>query len=257
MKLKAFWDQLVGVLLMIPKAKVTGGELDTSLPIRQLGLALLGSPARKRLALSGITPELLQLGVTTDVFHACLLGGWTRCLLCCRPFMSILTKSYHLCPSDQINQDEPRLFKLTRRVAEELLLLSIFAPLMTVDLSVQVDDTAYATDSSDAKGAYFARHVGCEVSRALWRSGRKRGGFARMLNRKEALIRKIDEMKEEHLFPLGIASCAERLSPEKPRAHCFHFLEICGGSGKISKALDKRAGLWGQCWTWVHCPSTT
>jgi ubiquinone/menaquinone biosynthesis C-methylase UbiE len=78
-----------------------------------------------------------------------------------------------------------------------------------------------------------------------------------MLNRKEALIRKIDEMKEEHLFPLGIASCAERLSPEKPRAHCFHFLEICGGSGKISKALDKRAGLWGQCWTWVHCPSTT
>ena len=75
MKLKAFWDQLVGVLLMIPKAKVTGGELDTSLPIRQLGLALLGSPARKRLALSGITPELLQLGVTTDVLHACLLGG--------------------------------------------------------------------------------------------------------------------------------------------------------------------------------------
>eukprot|EP00435_Cladocopium_sp_Y103_P040350 s366_g11.t1 len=222
------------------KAKVTGGELDTTDEVRRLVLALLGSPVRKRLALSMITLELVQLRATTDVLHACLLGGWTHCLMYRRPFMSLLSKSYHLCPSDQIDQDEPKLCSLPRSVAEELLMLAIFAPFMTVDLVAKTDELLYATDASEAKGAYVAKRVGHEVSRALWRTGRKKGGYVRMLNREEALIRKIDEMKEEHLFPLGFASQQHAVSPEKPRAHRFHFIEVCGGSGKISRAMSNR-----------------
>ena len=227
------------------KAKVTGGELDTSEGVRRLGLALLGSPVRKRLALSMITLELVQLGATTDVLHACLLGGWTHCLMYRRPFMSVLAKSYHLCPSDQIDQDEPKLYNLPRSVAEELLMLAIFAPLMTVDLAAKIDEFLYASDASEAKGAYVAKKVGTSVLRALWRTGRKKGGYVRMLNREEALIRKIDEMKEEHLFPLGISSRHHNVSREKPRAHRFHFIEICGGSGKVSAALSQKGWVVG------------
>ena len=55
------------------KAKVTGGELDTSEATRKLGLALLGCPLNKRLALSCITLELVRLRAATDTLHG---GCW-------------------------------------------------------------------------------------------------------------------------------------------------------------------------------------
>ena len=223
------------------KAKVTGGELDTSLSIRRLGLALLGCPVKKRLALSFLSLELARLPMTTDALHACLVGGWTSCLMYRRPFMSVLAKSYSLCPSSEINQDDPKIVNLPRSVAEELTLLAVLAPLITTDLSASFDPNLYASDESEAKGAYVFKHIGPEASRALWRNGRKKGGYVRMLNREEALIRKVDEMKEEHLFPLGIAVDEEtKVSPEKPRAQKFHFIEVCGGAGKVSKFLASK-----------------
>ena len=196
---------------------------------------------KKRLALSFLSLELARLPVTSDALHACLVGGWTSCLMYRRPFMSILAKSYTLCSSEDLSQDDPKIIALPRAVAEELSLLAVLAPIITTDLSSKFDPDLYASDASEAKGAYVFKRIGEEASRALWRNGRRKGGYVRMLNREEALIRKIDEMKEEHLFPLG-QSRAEHsyVTPDRPRAQKFHFIEVCGGAGKVSKAMSAR-----------------
>ena len=57
-----------------------------------------------------------------------------------------------------------------------------------------------------------------------------------MLSREEAMIRKIDFMKEEFssIPPWGEPEDAH---PERPIAFRFHFVEVCGGAGKVSKFL--------------------
>ena len=219
------------------KAKVTGGELDSSDEVRRLGLALLGAPVKKRLALSVLSLKLASLRATTDSLHACLLGGWTHAMMYRRQFMSILSKSYAVFPLSEIDKDNPKIYSLSRSVAEELVVLSVLAPLITTDLSAVLDSVIYATDASDAKGAFVSRSTRPEVARSLWRTGKKKTGFVRMLRREEALIRKLDIDKEDHEWESP--ACAV-ISPEKPRAHRFHFIEVCGGSGKVSRAMSER-----------------
>ena len=215
------------------KAKVTGAEIDSSDYVAGLGIASLGSPAKKRMALAFVSLELCSLRWTTDALHACLLGGWTHSLLYRRPRMSILQEAYKLCPLSDLVQQNPRLVALPRKVAEELVILSVLAPLMVTDLSSSFGEKIYATDASDAKGAIVSRTLSPHVARALWRTGRKKGGYIRMLSRQEALIQKINEMKE---FPLN-ASC-EAESVDRPMAYRFHFLEVCGGAGKITREMS-------------------
>lgn len=158
-------------------AKVTGAELNSSDAVRALGLATLGSPWKKRLSLSFLSLTLAQLGWTTGSLHLCLLGGWVHSLLNRRPMMSILSESFHLVASSDVNQDKPKVTKLPRKVALELVLFAVLSPLMVSDLSAELSSTVYATDASDAKGSYVCTHVWQDVARALWRTGRKRGGL--------------------------------------------------------------------------------
>ena len=67
-----------------PAAKVTGAEIDSSEFLASMGLATVGSPAKKRLALAFVTLELCSLRWTTDALHAvylvvgpilCSIGG--------------------------------------------------------------------------------------------------------------------------------------------------------------------------------------
>ena len=148
--------------------------------------------------------------------------------------MSILQETYKLCPIADLDQDNPKLVPLPRKVAEELVVLAVLAPLMTVDLSAKFDGRLYATDASDVKGAVVSRHVFPEVQRALWRTGRKKGGYVRMLTRFEALIQKLDPAREAE------AAQEPRVeSVDRPMAYRFYFVEICGGAGKISAAMTR------------------
>ena len=219
------------------KAKVIGGELDASAETKGLGLVTLGSPVRKRLALAYISLELAKLPITSDVLHSCLLGGWVHALLYRRQLMSILDCSFKLVDAETLDRDAPKAVHLPRAVAQELVLLAVLCPLMTADLAAPIFDRIYASDASDRKGAFMSRSVPSEVARVMWRSGRKKGGYSRMLNRTEALIRKIDPDFEE--TQPGMPQSAS-VSPERPRAHRFHFIEICGGAGKVTKFLAER-----------------
>ena len=105
--------------------------------------------------------------------------------------------------ASEIDRDLPRVVPLTRAVAQEIVLLSVLCPLFATDLGATLITKLYASDASDRKGAYVSRDMPEHVARAMWRSGRKKGGYVRMLNRSEALIRKLDPDFEELSWEVG------------------------------------------------------
>ena len=224
------------------QAKIIGGEIDSSEKTRALGVVTLASPVRKRLALAFISLELAQLPSTTDVLHACLIGGWVHSLLYRRQFMSVLDKAFSFVNASEIDRGLPRVVPLTRAVAQEIVLLSVLCPLFATDLGATLITKLYASDASDRKGAYVSRDMPEHVARAMWRSGRKKGGYVRMLNRSEALIRKLDPDFEELSWEVS-GEVSQRV--ERPRAHRYHFIELCGGAGKVTKYLSQRGWVCG------------
>ena len=214
-------------------AKVAGAELDSSLFTRKLGLCTLAAPAAKRLGLAFLSLQLASCRATTDALHACLVGGWTSCLMYRRPLMAILDRVHSFTDLSAVNQSKPKVLPMPRLVAQEFVLLGVLAPLMCSDLSAKVIPQVFATDASDGKGAIVKTEVPTDLARGLWRSGRKKGGYTRMLSREQALLAKIDEQWEEEPHPDPIQH------PSKPLALRYHFVEICGGAGKITKFVDQ------------------
>ena len=156
--------------------------------------------------------------------------------------MSVLDKSFSFVNASEIDRDLPRVVPLTRAVAQEIVLLSVLCPLFATDLGATLITKLYASDASDRKGAYVSRDMPEHVARAMWRSGRKKGGYVRMLNRSEALIRKLDPDFEELSWEVG-GEVSQRV--ERPRAHRYHFIELCGGAGKVTKYLSQRGWVCG------------
>ena len=62
-----------------------------------------------------------------------------------------------------------------------------------------------------------------------------------MLTRAEAVARKLDWDREEDSF----GHQEPREEPERPRAFRFHFIEVCGCSGKISRSMSERGWVVG------------
>lgn len=225
------------------KGKVAGAELDSSQETRNLGLVTLGAPAVKRLALSLVSLELSSRQVTSDSLHCCLLGGWVSAALYRRQFMSVLFHSHHLVDATGVDAARPRVVALPRKVAQELTLLSVLCPLMTVDLSARIQQKVFASDSSDAKGAYVSTDSSEDMARLLWRSGSKKGGYARLQNKIEALARKL-EVNEE---PFSLSGFPQVQKVKKPIGLRYDFLEICGGAAKVSREMAKRGWNVGPC----------
>ena len=215
------------------RAKVAGAELDGSSFTRSLGICTVAAPAGKRLGLAFLSLQLASLGATTDALHACLVGGWTSCLMFRRPLMSILDKVHSFTDLSKVDQSDPKVLRLPRLVAQEFALLGILAPLMCSDISTKISPSIYATDASDLKGAIVSSEVEQDVARGLWRTGRRKGGYSRLLSREQALLAKIDPQWEEDT-PQEAAP-----RPSKPLALRYHFIEVCGGAGKITKFADK------------------
>ena len=217
--------------------KVVGGELDSSSETRAIGSITLGAPAKKRLALSFLSLELSRLKVTSDALHASLVGGWTSCLMYRRPLMCIFDQAYKCFDLGLVDKDRPKVKQLPRVVAQELCLAAVLAPIMVSDLASKTVDDVFATDASDQKGAYVAAKVDLDTAKALHRTGIKKGGYHRMMTREEALLAKIDEMHEDAIETDQDTWCPSH--PSKPLALSYHFIEVCGGAGKITRCLSK------------------
>ena len=220
-------------------AKVVGAELDSSDFTRGLGLTTLSAPVKKRLGLAHLSLELAQLSFSTDALQACLTGGWVSCLMYRRPLMSIMDHLFAECDLQGVDQNKPKIIRLSRKSAQELTLLSVLCPLMSADLASPLSDRIHATDASDRKGAFVSADVPIDVSRALYRTSKKKGGYHRMMTREEALRSKIDPdwEPEEEGGGNPCSHAAPCVSPSKPLAMRYHFVEVCGGAGKVATAV--------------------
>ena len=165
---------------------------------------------------------------SVSIDPACLVGGWTSCLMYRRPLISVLDKVHRFADISLVDQSRPRILDLPRLVALELVLLSIMAPLISSDLSSRLLPEVSATDSSDHKGAIVVTEADPSLARSLYRTGKKKGGYCRILSREKALFSQITldwEPEEEWA----------KASPSKPIAMRYHFVEVCGEAGKIAK----------------------
>eukprot|EP00435_Cladocopium_sp_Y103_P072261 s203_g39.t1 len=140
-------------------AKVIGAQINTSVRARRYGLATLGAPLAKKLALSYVTLEICKLGFTTDSLHLCILGAWVSVLMFRRPLMSVLDFSFRLVDASRMDVRSPKVLKLPRRVIDELVLLSVLMPYAVFEISAQYHETLYATDASNSMGAAVTAFV--------------------------------------------------------------------------------------------------
>ena len=154
-----------------------------------------------------------------------------------RQLMCIFDQSYKCFDLSSIEKDSPRLQHLPRAVAQELCLTAILAPLMITDLAAKTLPRIFATDASDRKGAIVETEVDKDLAHVLHRTGVKKGGYHRLQTREEALRSKFDDAYEEEVDIGQDEHCKSH--PSKPLALRYHFIEICGGAGKITKCMSK------------------
>lgn len=173
MKIMSSWDlpTKMSMMLLGPRSLVLRLTLHRG---RDRGLVLCGSPVTKRLALSYVSLLLAEKRFTSDAVMACLLGGWTSALLYRRPVTCHQEFSFA-----EVNQERPRVLPLSRKSAEELVILSVLSPVICVNLGAEMSAEVFATDASEFGGAAVKAQVDQPLARDLWRLGRKKGGYSR------------------------------------------------------------------------------
>ena len=213
------------------RAKVIGAEIAADEVALRFRCPSVGSPAAKRFGLSWVTLQLCQLSHTTDSLHLSLLGGWTSSLMFRRPLMSILQHSFNVVPNIEVSEKHAKLVPLHRKVATELLLVSILAPLIKADISVPYCDELFATDASLDRGAVVSTKVSEDVYEALYRCCKNKGSYTRLLT------------KEEQVFnQVGFGSITpdfESPCVPKPLAFKFAFIELFAGSAKVTRFVSE------------------
>ena len=215
------------------KGKIIGAFLDSSSSTRAQGIVSLGAPPQKRYAMSWLTLQLCQLPATTDSLHLCMLGGWVSVLLYRRPLMSVLQHSFSLVQNDSVSELHPRLLPLPRRIADELVLLAVLAPLAVSNLGADFMEEVFATDASSTMGAVVSGPCSRRTSRMLFVSCKSKGAYTRLDNLSRHLEREMDKSYED--LPEEVVA-----NPRRPLAYRFAFVEIFAGSAKVTKFVVER-----------------
>ena len=138
------------------------------------------------------------------------------------------------------NKNGREIFRLSRRVADELVLSSIFSLCAMSDVSVPSHSKVFATDASLSRGGVTSRDVPQNISRLLWLGGDRKGAYTKLDNPFKEILKHVGRHEDELLGdeeaqPLDEAHLAG--SPAPPIEFAFDFVEICGGAGVISKSL--------------------
>eukprot|EP00438_Fugacium_kawagutii_P001504 Skav202550 [mRNA] locus=scaffold2011:388236:392729:- [translate_table: standard] len=213
--------------------KAAGAEIDSRLETLRSGACYVGAPLAKRIALSTMSLRVARLPSITPKLAARLTGNWVSVLLYRRCLTSIVDETFTL-GSGLERDDCPPLLPLSRRAAEEMVLLACVAPLAVANIAVDYSKHLHLSDSSIEKGAFVSGHCSEKTAMALWQSSEKKGGYT-MLD--SPLRSRLKELLGEMEVPeeIGAVQCGTD-SIYKPPLLRFDFVEICGGAGEISKA---------------------
>lgn len=209
--------------------KVIGAHINAQPDAAGAGLVSVGAPPSKRYSLAMISLRVAQLSHTTDALHVCLMGGWSSTLLYRRPLMSLFAESYKLVDATSVEPNNPKMIKLPRSVAQELCLASILVLFAVSNIAAPFSQKIYCSDASTEKGAFCSTVVEEEMAEVLWKCSRSKGAYHRLLTPSESLAKRLGLLEEKGNM--------DQLSPEKPIAYHFDFIEVFAGSSRISDAL--------------------
>ena len=217
-----------------PEGKVIGAYLNGGPLALTHGVCTVGAPAQKRLALSSLTLQACALPYNTVSLHRCIVGAWVSMLLYRRPMMNLLNEAFVL--SEQFSAfDEGALVPLSRKVAGELVMCAVLAPLMLSDIAVDFEDNVFATDASESRGAICSSYLGRDLSLMLSKICRTKGAYTRLSR----------DSNDGRLAPSGAddvdeeAGSCQLLGIQRPIAFSFEFIEVFAGSSRISAALSE------------------
>ena len=157
------------------QATVVGAHVNWSPGVVKQGSVLVAAPLEKRLAMSWLLLQSSKNPYTTDALHSSLVGGVVSAFCFRRVAMSILEKVFTTIPAGDHSSSDPKLRKLPRSHANELVLAAAILPVGASDLLAQVKPCIYASDASNRRGAFCKTNVPPTVAKALWLSGGFKG----------------------------------------------------------------------------------
>ncbi|CAE7343693.1 unnamed protein product [Symbiodinium natans] len=217
--------------------KVAGAEIDSSVECVRDGLTTIGCPAKKRLSLAALSIRAACWPLLSSELCSMLAGSWVSCLLYRRCLMSCLDGLFALGKSMPDAPAGSAAVLLPRKVAGELQLLALLAPVMCTNASASPADFICSTDASTAKGAYCRKAVDPEASLHCWLASDLKGRHIRLTHPGAT-----SEVVHEALdFAASSNSLCQPESQriKKPLACTYDFLQICG-SGSVTQHIRSR-----------------
>ena len=238
------------------KYKICGGEVNSSRRSVESGVVSLSAPAEKRFALAVLSVVAASWPFTTDAMHPCLVGSWISVMQLRRPAMSFVNELFKVIPPRELDPLNPKLRRLSRKAAQEMQVLACLAPILGSNLAVPFAEEIFATDASMGKGGVVSAEVSSEVSAAVWRTAPKKGENVPMASSFHAVLKSHDALHEEVARPFAVdleevfglpsgepvedgesLTYEEKVAPQRPIGLFYQFIEVCGGSGVVTKAL--------------------
>ena len=221
--------------------KVCGAEIISGYDNVREGLVSCGSPYEKRFALALMTAAVAAGPYTSDSLHACMIGSWISMAMMRRQMMSLFYDVFKIIDYEDFNGEAPRLRRLSRSAAQEMLLASALAPVFASNLSVPFLSTIFSTDASLEKGGITACEFENDLVEVAWRSADIKGGNVPLLTSSQAILSAHDDLFEE----VGESRRGDECSAEngdgqgieRPLGLRFQLIEVCGGAGTVTRRL--------------------
>ena len=109
------------------------------------------------------------------------MGGWVSALLYRRPLMAVVQDAFFLVHRRTMDPAKPKLVKILRAVADELVLLAVLSPLAVTDIAADFHPEVFATDSSKEKGAIVSAPITPVKAKMLHRACQSKGSYTRLV----------------------------------------------------------------------------
>jgi len=212
------------------KFKAAGAEVDSGEICTNLGLALVSAPLAKRIGLSTLSLRAAKLPMITSKLASRLSGNWVSVLLYRRCWSSLVSDFFGMAARCE-RETENAAVGLPRRVAEELVCLAAVVPLISSNVATPYSCSAFASDASLASGAVVTTKLPEDVVRWLWLGADKKGHYTMLNNPFAACLKALGEEDQTEAVVREDVLC----QPVKAPLLYFDFVEICGGSGVLSR----------------------
>ena len=222
----------------VPIGTAVGAEIDSRPFLAKQGVVPVGAPADKRLALSWVALEAARFSCTTDALHSSLLGGLVSALCFRRCTMAGLEELFKVIPAKDLCTDKPALHRLSRKAADELVLAAVLLPVASSNICAPFHEWIYASDASNAKGAFCESRLNMEYAMPLWLSGDFKGGPITLDSWQKRTLQDADDFGDEEHHEDVFGEAQKQPGPSRPLAQRFDFIEVCGGSGVISEEMN-------------------